>query len=102
MEKSVDTPETRLVYLVYSVFLVYLDERNSPDEPDRPDRPDEQDRLAAFFSILLILRQPGSRRPIHNRNPSKQSLRQIGVVPDLETDAGSDRRHALSCHHRPV
>src|SRR6267143_128168 len=55
-----------------------------------------------FFRSLLVLYQPGSRRPIHNRKPPKESLCQIGVVPDLDDSTGSDRRHALSCDHRPV
>ena len=55
-----------------------------------------------LFSLPLVFRQPRSRRPIHNRKPSKESLRQIGVVPDLHDDTGSDRRHALSCHHRSI
>jgi hypothetical protein len=52
------------------------------------------ERLADIFSILLVLRQPGSRRSIHNREPSKESLRQINVVPDLS------QRSRSSCRHR--
>ena len=50
--------------------------------------------LKDFFRLLLILRQPGSRRSIHDWKPSKESLRQINVVPDLSYCSRS------SCCHR--
>ena len=63
------------------------------------ERAGEKNKL---FNIPLVFRQPSSRRPIHNWKPPKESLRQIGVVPDFHDGTGSDRRHALSCHHRAV
>jgi hypothetical protein len=38
-------------YLICLVHLVSLIQSN---KPDRPNRPNEQDRLADFFSILLV------------------------------------------------
>ncbi len=38
-------------YLVCLVHLVILIQ---PNKPDRRNRPNEQDRLADFFSILLV------------------------------------------------
>jgi len=45
-----------LVYLVGLVYPVYLVHFVQPNTPDRPNRPYEQDRLADFFSILLVVR----------------------------------------------
>jgi hypothetical protein len=37
-----------------SGYLVHLVSLMQPNKPDRPNRPNEQDRLADFFSILLV------------------------------------------------
>ena len=47
----------------------------------------------ADFQQPLVFRQPGSRRPIYNWKPPKESLRHIGVVPDFDASTCSDRRH---------
>ena len=46
--------KTWLVCFVYLVDLVYLVSFVQPNKQDKPDRPNEQDRLADFFSILLM------------------------------------------------
>ena len=46
-----------LVHLVYPDSLVQPNKQDKPNKPlkrDRPNRANEQDRLADFFSILLV------------------------------------------------
>ena len=63
-----------LVSLVYLVGLVYpvhfvqpntRDRPNRPDKRDRPNRPNEQDRLAACFSILLVVEDDIEEGAVH-------------------------------------
>jgi len=51
--------------------------------------------LAEFLNTLLVFRQPSSRRSIHNWNPSKESLRQINVVPDFTHHSRPSCRHRV-------
>jgi len=46
-----------VIWSVWSIWFVLFPDPEKPntrDRPNRPDRPNEQDRLADFFSILIM------------------------------------------------
>jgi hypothetical protein len=64
------------VHLVSLVHLVGLIQPNNRDRPDRPNRPHEQDRLADFFSILLVEQDGIEEGSVH--------MQAIGVLNESE------------------